>query len=102
MSDDTFCNLLQELKEAAKQIWTAEILVNDLQNKYAPLCVQILVEGRQIPKLINNRIEKRKKETGLDPVHPDFWDADMIIALYEYFETHPQSGEYYAAVSAKR
>ncbi|HEY4832821.1 MAG TPA: hypothetical protein VIH61_09720 [Waddliaceae bacterium] len=87
MSDEEeFLNLIRKLKDASEEIWAAKMFLHDLGNKYSPLCIQILLEGRQIPKLINNRIEKRKHETGLDPIHPDFWDADMIIALYEYFE----------------
>ena len=86
MNDKEFYSLIKELKEASKECEIAKIFLYDLSAKYAPLCVQILVEARHVPKLINNRIEKRKQETGLDPIHPDFWDADMIIALYEYFE----------------
>ncbi len=86
MNDIEFLNLINQLKTASEEIWAAKIALRELGNKYAPLCIQILVEGRQIPKLINNRMEKRKNETGLDPVHPDFWDADMINALSEHFE----------------
>jgi len=86
MDDQGFYDLVRGLKKASDEIWAARMLLADLRNQYAPLCIQILIEGRQIPQLINNRIERRKKETGLDPVHPDFWDADMIIALYEHFE----------------
>ena len=89
MSDDKFYPLLKDLKTASQEIWAGKILLHDLKTKYAPLCIQILLEGRRIPQLINKGIEKRKFETGLDPIHPDFWDLDMIIALYEYFEnTH--------------
>ena len=63
------------------------MMLQDLGNKYAPLCIQILLESRGIPKLVNNRIERRKQETGLDPIHPDFWDADMIILLAEHYKT---------------
>lgn len=83
---DKFLDLIKQLKTASEEIWAAKIALRELSNKYSPLCIQILVEGRQIPKLINNRIENRKRETGLDPVHPDFWDVDMIIALSEHFE----------------
>lgn len=88
MSDEeTFLNLIRKLENASKEIWAAKLLLHDLGTKYASLCIQILLEGRRIPPLINNRIERRKEETGFDPVNPDFWDADMIISLYEYFET---------------
>lgn len=87
MDDDQFLELLRKLKEVSEEVWAAKLALRDIETKYAPLCVQILVEGRQIPPLINNRIERRRAENGLDPVHPDFWDADMIIALYEYFES---------------
>ena len=86
MSEDEFYQLLKDLKKVPEEIWAAKILLRDLSTKYAPLCIQILIGARKIPELSNNRIEKRKKETGLDPVHPDFWDADMIIAFCEYFE----------------
>lgn len=86
MSDDNFIALIKQLKSASEECWAAKIALHDISQKYAPLCIQLLVEGRKIPRLINSRIEKRQKEMGLDPVHPDFWDADMIIALYEHFE----------------
>jgi len=89
MSEDEFYQLLKDLKKVPEEIWAAKMLLQDLSTKYAPLCIQILIGARKIPELSNNRIEKRKQETGLDPIHPDFWDADMIIALYEHFEnTH--------------
>jgi hypothetical protein len=84
--ENKFRQHLKDLKTASTEVWAAQIALLDIGKKYAPLCVQILVDGRHIPQLINNRIEKRRQEIGLDPVHPDFWDADMIIALYEYFE----------------
>lgn len=86
MNDEEFFDLIKDLKKAFEELWAAKLVLHDLGNKYAPLCIQILVEGMQIPKLINNRIEARKKQTGLDPVHPDFWDVEMIIALAEHFE----------------
>lgn len=86
MNDEEFLELIRKLKSASEEIWAAKIVMRELETKYATLCVQILVEGRQIPKLINNRIENRKRETGWDPVHPDFWDVDMIIALSDHFE----------------
>ena len=86
MEQNEFLNLIKDLEQASNEVWAAKIVLHDLKNKYAPLCIQIMLESRHIPKLINNRIEKRKAETGLDPIHPDFWDADLIIAFYEYFE----------------
>ncbi len=93
MSDNKWLELLRDLKKASDECWGAKRVLHDLGNQYAPLCFQILLEGRQIPKLINNRIEKRKNATGLDPVHPDFWDADMIIALYEHLDEEYRSME---------
>jgi len=87
MNDNDFNSLINELKKASKECLDAKMSLHVLGNKYASLCIQILVEGRQIPQLINNRIEKRKQEIGRDPVHPDFWSPDMIIALAEHFET---------------
>jgi hypothetical protein len=86
MNDKEFYSLINELKEAAKECENAKIVLYNLGVKHAMTCVQLLIEARHIPKLANNRIEKRSEETGLDPIHPDFWDADMIIALYDYFE----------------
>lgn len=86
MEANTFSDLLKKLKAASKECWTAKMALHDLGNKYAPLCLKIIIEGKHIPKLVNARIEIRQQETGLDPVHPDFWDAEMIIALYEHFE----------------
>lgn len=86
MNDKEFDDLIKGLKSASEEYWAAKLALHDLSSKYAPLCIQILIEGRKIPRLINNRIEKRMQDSGLDPIHPDFWDADMIIALYEYFE----------------
>lgn len=83
---NNFYEFLEELKKASDECWAAKIALHELGSKYAPLCIQLILESRQIPKLINNRIERRKHETGLDVVHPDFWDADMLIALNEHFE----------------
>lgn len=90
MSEEMFYQLIKDLETASKEIIDAQLVVHDLANKYASLCINILVEGRRIPELINRRIEKRKAETGLDPVHPDFWDADMINALSEHFENNKE------------
>lgn len=87
MNENSFTTLLKKLKVASDECWAAKLALHDLGNKYAPLCIQILVEGRHIPNLINNRINQRKFETGLDAIHPDFWDADMLIALTEHFDT---------------
>lgn len=87
MSEKPFESLLPELKKAWVECTAAKIKDLEVGNKHAPLCVELLVKGRQFPRLINNRIEKRKTETGLDPVHPDFWNTDMIIALYEHYKT---------------
>ncbi|HUC95513.1 MAG TPA: hypothetical protein VMR76_00965 [Candidatus Saccharimonadia bacterium] len=87
-NDNKFQDLIKELAAASKECWAAQLALHDLGNKYSPLCIQLVLEGRQIPKLINDRINKRKDETGVDPIHPDFWNADMIIALHEHFENN--------------
>lgn len=86
MSEDNFFDLINELKTSAENCWSAKVALHEQGVKYSHLCIKVLLESRQIPKLINNRIEKRKQETGLDVVHPDFWDADMIIALSEHYQ----------------
>jgi len=88
MNDLEFTELLNDLKKASDKIWEAKLALHDLSGVYAPLCIDLLVKSRHIPKLINNRIERRQTETGLDVVNPDFWDAEMIIALHEYFESN--------------
>lgn len=82
---DKSAELLKQLKLANEECWNARIALHDLGQKYAPLCIQLMVEMRHVPKLINHRIEKRMKETNLDVLHPDFWDTDMIMALAEHY-----------------
>src|ERR1700722_13782968 len=87
MSEKTLGDLLKELKIAADDCWASKIVTHNIAKKHASLCIQILKELGYVPKLINNRIEQRKNETGdRDVKHPDFWtSADMIIALCEHF-----------------
>lgn len=87
MGEEKFNQLRTTLITSAyKEIWDAKINTHEVSKKYAPMCIQLIVESMQIPKLINNRMEKRKEETGRDFVHPDFWDGDMIISLAEHFK----------------
>lgn len=86
MNDNEFLDLLGELSKASKECIKSQIASYEVGKRYAPLCIQVLLESRMIPKLINNKMEKRKSESGLDPVHPDFWNADMIIALAEHYQ----------------
>ena len=86
--DEKLSDMIKQLQSARDQCLRAKVAVHELGQKYAPLCIQLLLEMRHVPKLINNRIENRARETGgLDVIHPDFWDADMLIALAEYFDS---------------
>lgn len=86
VSKESFENIIEELKVAGAECVKAQLALHDLGAKYAPLCIKALVEARHIPQLRNGGIEKRKNQTGLDPLHPDFWDINMIIALSEHFD----------------
>jgi hypothetical protein len=85
--EERFQRLKAEVKKAAEDCWNSKMELHEKGKKYADLCIQLLVAMRHIPKLVNDRILKREIETkGLDVLHPDFWNGDMIIALSEYFE----------------
>ena len=83
MSGTDFKKILCGLTKASEKYWPARMALDDLFNQYTLLPIQIPVTRKQISKLLNNCIERRELEIGLDSAHPDFWDADMIIALYE-------------------
>lgn len=82
--------LICDLKQAFDECWEAKIATYDKAKKHAPLCLRIMAELLgDVPKLINNRIEERKRALdGLGVFRPDFWaNEDMIIALWEHIES---------------
>jgi len=88
MRENKFPDLLKELKKASDECWASKIATYEIATKHAPKCIQILQELGYVPRLINNRIEKRLSEReGWDVCSNDFWaSADMIIALSNHLE----------------
>lgn len=89
MNEDRLTNLLNELKMAHEECWAAKIASYEIAKKHACLCVEIIRKIGYVPLLVNNRLDKRRKETdGMDYLSEDFWaNEDIIIAFFEHFGT---------------
>lgn len=87
MNESGLTHLLKELKRAHDECWASKIASYEIAKKNAHLCVQIIREIGYVPLLVNNRLEKRRKETdGMNYFYEDFWaNEDMIIAFFEHF-----------------
>ena len=78
MSENQLSHLFEELKKAADECWVSKIAAYDIAKKNAYLCVKIIQQLGYVPRLINNRIEQRVKQTdGRSVLDPDFW-CDQI------------------------
>jgi hypothetical protein len=81
--------MLRDLKQAYDECVSAQIATYEVARKHAPLCIKILKDFLgDVPKLINNQIEARKKSSkGRGVLEFDFWaDDKMIVALWEHLE----------------
>ena len=89
MKEGRLPHLLNELKMAHEECWAAKIASYEIAKKHACLCVEIIREIGYVPLLVNNRLEKRRKETdGMNYLSEAFWsNEDMIIALFAHFGT---------------
>lgn len=85
MSENNLPHLFEELKKAVDEYWIYKIAAYEIAKNNAYLCVKIIQQLGYVPRLINNRIEKRIMETdGRSVLDTDFWcDQDMIIAFFE-------------------